>query len=84
MRDDKLAKRMFVGGIFGLPLLWCFNVLYFRKLVYGRIPFWDPEEQDENNRDVNQSAINTEGIPNFGEYVDSDSDESNDEDDDGE
>ena len=40
-RDDKLARQMFYGGCALLPWLWMVNVYYFRKLVYGPIPFLD-------------------------------------------
>uniref|UniRef100_A0A7S1Z7A5 Gamma-secretase subunit PEN-2 n=1 Tax=Trieres chinensis TaxID=1514140 RepID=A0A7S1Z7A5_TRICV len=41
MRDDKLARLMFFGGCALLPWLWCVNILYFRKNVYGHIPLID-------------------------------------------
>mmetsp|Transcript_14215 Transcript_14215/g.29868 ORF Transcript_14215/g.29868 Transcript_14215/m.29868 type:complete len:169 (+) Transcript_14215:286-792(+) len=36
-----LAKRMFFGGLLGLPWLWICNVLYFRRKVYGPLRFID-------------------------------------------
>ena len=35
MREDDLARLMFYGGCCALPWLWCVNILYFRKKVFG-------------------------------------------------
>lgn len=82
MRDDRLAKRMFLGGCFGLPLLWFFNVLYFRKEVYGPNRFLDSPNEDENEGgEAQTTGISTDGIPNFGSLginsTESDSDDEN-------
>lgn len=54
MREDKLARLMFYGGCALLPWLWCVNVMYFRKKVFGTIPVWDTwlfrsEEESESS-----------------------------------
>lgn len=53
MREDKLARLMFYGGCALLPWLWCVNIMYFRKKVFGPIPVWDTwfrsEEDGENS-----------------------------------
>ena len=41
MREDKLARQMFYGGCAFLPWLWIVNAMYFRKVVYGPLPFVD-------------------------------------------
>mmetsp|Transcript_32444 Transcript_32444/g.48340 ORF Transcript_32444/g.48340 Transcript_32444/m.48340 type:complete len:161 (-) Transcript_32444:697-1179(-) len=41
MREDLLAKRMFLGGCLLLPWLWAVNAFYFRRKVYGDLPFID-------------------------------------------
>mmetsp|Transcript_40712 Transcript_40712/g.122622 ORF Transcript_40712/g.122622 Transcript_40712/m.122622 type:complete len:141 (+) Transcript_40712:414-836(+) len=41
MREDKLARLMFYGGCACLPWLWCVNIMYFRKQIFGPIPVWD-------------------------------------------
>jgi len=64
MREDKLAKGMFIGGCFGLPLLWFFNVLYFRQAVFGPMPYLDSGTVGEGE-DARASGI-PDGIPNFG------------------
>ncbi|KAL7468746.1 hypothetical protein ACHAXS_008974 [Conticribra weissflogii] len=48
-----LAKRMFLGGLLGLPWLWVCNVLYFRTKVYGPMRFIDYWPGSLENSSVN-------------------------------
>lgn len=59
MREDILAKRMFLAGCFFLPWLWAVNVLYFRRKVYGRIPCWDSltDNEDDEGREGSQGLL---------------------------
>uniref|UniRef100_A0A7S2HI88 Gamma-secretase subunit PEN-2 n=1 Tax=Helicotheca tamesis TaxID=374047 RepID=A0A7S2HI88_9STRA len=62
MREDILAKRMFYGGCCFLPWLWAVNAMYFRRKVFGDIPFIDTwggssggggeQQQDESIQDL--------------------------------
>lgn len=56
MKDDKIAKGMFLTGCAGLPLLWFVNVLYFRKQVFGPIPYLDDPDDDDENDEANETS----------------------------
>mmetsp|Transcript_19225 Transcript_19225/g.35876 ORF Transcript_19225/g.35876 Transcript_19225/m.35876 type:complete len:149 (-) Transcript_19225:52-498(-) len=76
MREDKLARLMFYGGCAFLPWLWCVNVMYFRKKVYGPIPVWDTwlfRSDGEGSAAGAGSAI--DGVPALGAIASDDDDE---------
>merc|ERR1719295_612346 len=60
--DYQIANRMFLIGCLGLPWLWFLNILYFRKKVYGSIPFLDTEDEEETTQNNNNNSIE---IPNL-------------------
>lgn len=40
-----LARRMFIGGCFGLPWLWAINVWYFWGKVFGQAEAQERNEE---------------------------------------
>eukprot|EP00586_Coscinodiscus_wailesii_P011901 CAMPEP_0172490660 /NCGR_PEP_ID=MMETSP1066-20121228/21180_1 /TAXON_ID=671091 /ORGANISM="Coscinodiscus wailesii, Strain CCMP2513" /LENGTH=131 /DNA_ID=CAMNT_0013259253 /DNA_START=167 /DNA_END=559 /DNA_ORIENTATION=- len=79
MREDVLARRMFYGGCALLPWLWLVNVLYFRKQVYGPIPFIDSSGDDDNDRVSSESNHIAGGVPDIANIDDDDDDDSDDD-----
>jgi hypothetical protein len=55
-KDHLLAKRMFYCGCLALPWLWIVNVLYFRILVYGPLPWWDTEANEAHSDSASNST----------------------------
>ena len=45
MRSDLLSKRMFMGGMFGLPWLWVVHVLYFRGNKESEEGLMNPDDR---------------------------------------
>lgn len=77
MKDDVLARRMFYGGCAFLPWLWFVNVLYFRKQVYGPIPFIDSTDDESASSSPGSNSI-AGGVPDITRMGDDD-DESDDD-----
>ena len=44
-RDDSIARKMFCGGLLGLPWLWAVNVWFYRKHLFGSGAGVDPGVQ---------------------------------------
>lgn len=58
MRDDVLAKRMFIVGCFGLPFLWTVHSLYWYRKQHPN------HSTDEGHQDAllaNNSSSDTDG-----------------------
>eukprot|EP00527_Entomoneis_sp_CCMP2396_P009649 CAMPEP_0198136784 /NCGR_PEP_ID=MMETSP1443-20131203/388_1 /TAXON_ID=186043 /ORGANISM="Entomoneis sp., Strain CCMP2396" /LENGTH=116 /DNA_ID=CAMNT_0043798059 /DNA_START=122 /DNA_END=472 /DNA_ORIENTATION=+ len=58
MRSDLLSKRMFFGGLFGLPWLWIVHVFYFRGSQESDEGLINPDDhfQDEPTANGGQSV----------------------------
>lgn len=79
MKDDVLARRMFYGGCAFLPWLWFVNVLYFRKQVYGPIPFIDSTDDESASSSPGSNSI-AGGVPDITRMGDDDDDDESDDD----
>ena len=58
MREDVLAKRMFLAGCLGLPWLWAVHTLYWYRKQHPN-PLIDDDHQDALL--ANNSSSDTDG-----------------------